>query len=60
MDENRLIIEGFTMQELIFQLGDLRRCNDHLTEEIRGYCKIIEEKDRTIELLRNLLSKESD
>ena len=60
MDENKLIIDGFTMQELLFQLGDLRKCNEHLQEEIRGLSHLLQEKNATIETLKKLLLKENE
>lgn len=60
MDENKLIIDGFTMQELLFQLGDLRKSNEHLQEEIRSLGHLLQEKDATIETLKKLLLKENE
>ena len=60
MEENRLIIDGFTMQELLFQLGDLRRCNDMLQAENRSMLNLIEEKNETIKTLKAVLLKDSD
>lgn len=60
MDENRLIIDGFTMQELLFQLGDLRRRNDQLQAENRNLSNLLVEKDETIKTLKGLLLKENE
>ena len=60
MEENRLIIDGFTMQELLFQLGDLRRCNDQLQAENRNLSNLLNEKDETIKTLKGLLLKENE
>ena len=60
MEENRLIIDGFTMQELLFQLGDLRRCNDMLQAENRNMSNLLNEKNETIKTLKALILKDSD
>lgn len=59
MDDNRLIIEGFTIQELLFQLGDIRRTNDFLRCENNNLREVLKEKDKIIETLKDIL-KESD
>ena len=60
MEENRIVIDGFTIQELLFQLGDLRRCNDMLQAENRSMSNLLQEKDETIKTLKAVILKDSD
>jgi hypothetical protein len=57
--ENNLAIDVITMQELLYQLGNLKRCNDNLIKEINCKDKMLDEKDRTIEVLTELLKSKN-